>query len=252
MLALLDGDVIAYRSTAAATEAWNTDEEEASFDPRIAYESVDYLVRSWASKAKATRLLVCLSPTDGKTFRKRLPGDYKENRKEKPKGYWDVIQYIEDRYTTHRIDGLEADDVMGILATRPSMPRDSVIVTIDKDLWTIPARLLNPDKDKRSRKVRRAEADWNWFFQALMGDPTDGYKGCPRVGKKTAPKILGQSWDVDVLWKRTLQAFEEKGLSEEDALINVWMARILRDEDYLEDGLVKLWLPDGDRILFSL
>jgi len=76
-------------------------------------------------------------------------------------------------------------------------------------------------------------------MQTLMGDSTDNYKGCPKVGLKTAEKILAEN----STWETVVAAFEKAGLSEEDALENARLARILRDGEYNnETGEVKLWL----------
>ena len=58
----------------------------------------------------------------------------------------------------------------------------------------------------------------------------DGYKGVPGVGAKGAEKLLtkaqGQEWEV------IRGAYEKAGLTEEDALRNARLARILRPDEY--------------------
>ena len=139
-----------------------------------------------------------------------------------------------DNYNTIIYRRLEADDVLGILGT--SNP-DTIIWSEDKDLLTIPARhWLNGEVVT----ITEAEANYNFFFQTLVGDNTDNYSGCPTVGPKTANKLLsfGCRWDTVV------DAFKAKGLSEEVALENARLARILRDGEYNTDtGEVILWQP---------
>lgn len=82
------------------------------------------------------------------------------------------------------------------------------------------------------------------MFQTLCGDSTDGYKGCPSVGAKTAEKIL----DVPTgdMWSEVLATYEKKGLTYEDALIQARIARILRGDEYnLDTGEMNLWTPEG-------
>ena len=38
--------------------------------------------------------------------------------------------------------------------------------------------------------INEKEANYFHMLQTLTGDPTDGYKGCPNIGKVTAEKIL--------------------------------------------------------------
>jgi DNA polymerase-1 len=74
-----------------------------------------------------------------------------------------------------------------------------------------------------------------------MGDATDGYGGCPGIGPKTAEKLLDKHGAV---WKTVVDAYLKAGLTEEDAIMNARMARILRAEDWdFENNEVKLWTP---------
>ena len=74
------------------------------------------------------------------------------------------------------MDSLEADDVLGILATEPSN-EERIIVSIDKDLYQIPAKI---SKDgKTFEEISENEANYWHMMQTLTGDSTDGYSGCP-------------------------------------------------------------------------
>jgi DNA polymerase I len=155
-----------------------------------------------------------------------------------------------DAHPHHLIEGLEADDVMGILATTDKYSDRAVIVSIDKDMRTIPGRHLNPAKDTRIVTVTPDEADYAWMTQTLVGDSSDGYKGCPGVGPVGAYKILpalGRRSEGEWLkraWPLVVSAFAGKKLSEDDALMQARMARILRRSDY--DKTTKeviLWHP---------
>ncbi len=75
--------------------------------------------------------------------------------------------------------GLEGDDVLGILATsRPVFKNfggvgEPVIVSIDKDMKTIPGMRYGSDGFFR---VSKSEADHHHLFQTLTRDATDGYR----------------------------------------------------------------------------
>jgi 5'-3' exonuclease len=99
-------------------------------------------------------------------------------------------------------DGYEADDVIGTLAARATMPVD--IVTGDRDLF----QLVDDDRDVRvlyvARGVGRHErvtdsvvldkygvhGEQYADFATLRGDPSDGLPGVPGVGEKTAATLL--------------------------------------------------------------
>jgi DNA polymerase-1 len=63
----------------------------------------------------------------------------------------------------------------------------------------------------------------------MAGDQTDGYGGVPGIGVKRAEALFK---DKGYTWKTVVSAFEEKDLTEEDALVNARLARILTVEDY--------------------
>ena len=133
---------------------------------------------------------------------------------------------------------LEADDLLGLMST------DNIMVSIDKDLQTVEGKHYNPDKGELY-EVTADEAHYNHMFQTLCGDSTDGYKGCPSVGAKTAEKIL----DVPTgdMWSEVLATYEKKGLTYEDALIQARIARILRGDEYnLDTGEMNLWTPEDE------
>jgi DNA polymerase-1 len=137
--------------------------------------------------------------------------------------------------------GLEADDVMGILSTK--FKGRAVIVSIDKDMKTIPGKFyhLHPDKTGTWHETSEKDADYSFLLQALMGDAVDGYGGVPGIGPKTADKLLKKHGAV---WKTVEDAYIKAGLTKEDALVNARMARILRQEDWdFEKEEVRLWEP---------
>ena len=174
--------------------------------------------------------------SDKENYRKELAPYYKANRTNtrKPMLLQWAREYIQSKYNTIIYRRLEADDVLGILGTANT---DTIIWSEDKDLRTVPAKHWI---DGDVVEISEEEADYNFFTQTLVGDATDNYKGCPSVGYKTAEKILefGDGWGAVV------RAFISKGLSEEVALENARLARILRNGEYDTDtGEVKLWTP---------
>lgn len=184
-------------------------------------------------------VVMCIS--DDSNFRKKVLPEYKLNRagKRKPVCYKGLVEYVKDQFHCEQWKNLEADDVMGILATRH---KDSIIISGDKDMKSIPCKLYNFMQEKLSESSLE-DADFRFFYQTLCGDTTDNYKGCPSYGDKTATKLLtekGCNWEV------VLGAFKSKGLTEADALQQAHVARILRDGEYDEKtGEVKLWLPNA-------
>ena len=83
-------------------------------------------------------------------------------------------------------------------------------------------------------------ADRFHLYQTLVGDQTDNYKGCPGVGPVKAETALG----ANPTWASVVGCYEKAGLTEEDALVQARVARILRHGEYNKMTCeVKLWTP---------
>ena len=86
-------------------------------------------------------------------------------------------------------------------------------------------------------------ARWH-LIQTMAGDNTDGYSGVPGIGIKRAEQIFKLK---GYTWKTVVETFEEKGMTENDALINAQLARILTTKDYdYEKKEPILWTPTSD------
>lgn len=242
MLLLIDADVTAYQAmTGAQTEIeWDTDTWVLWGDLDKAKTSFDYYLKKYQEATEVQDFKLCFTGLEN--FRKSLSPTYKGNRKgRKPVGYSALKEWAMDTYPSFCKPTLEADDCMGILATK--FAGKSIIVTIDKDLLTIPGKMyhLSPDGSGEWKTTDEKEADYRFLLQALMGDSTDGYSGCPGVGPVSADKLLKKHGAV---WKTVEDAYLKAGLTKEDALMNARMARILRQEDWdFETETIKLWNP---------
>lgn len=205
-----------------------------------------FLANEWARKAGAHSAICCFSVKDGNTFRKHLYPEYKAHRRGgKPEAYQAAVDILEENFKTVRIDGCEADDVLGIVATSGRVTQP-VIITIDKDLQQIPGLIFNPVKDRRPRKLTLAQCEFFWMYQTLIGDSSDGYKGCPGVGPVKAKERLSLcGGDLGAMWNAAVELFEEKGLTEEDALLQSRLAKILTSADYdINTKRIHLWAPN--------
>jgi len=247
-IALVDGDIIAYRCCSAGQQNYDwgdTGGKVAIVDPEVAVEAALKMILEWVTLAGCRDPIVALSGANN--FRKRILPTYKANRKAKPEALPAVLAAMEAEFITQKVEGLEADDILGILATTDRYIDRSIVVTIDKDLMTVPGVHFNPMKSVKPVRVDLLQADYWWLIQTLMGDPVDGYTGIPGVGIKGAQKILGgasRPGRVEKLWPYVVAAYKQRGLTEADALIQARVARILRRSDYdKETKEIVLWHP---------
>lgn len=241
--ALIDADIVAFKVASLCEEVSAFGGETVVTDVPKAHQMVDELIAEYCEATGCDRVMICL--TDSKNFRKDVDPTYKTNRKDhyKPLLLGPLKEYMSTEYQSFTRPGLEADDVMGILATGPYLKGDKVIISEDKDMRTIPAAVYNPRKpDLGILYIDELDADRFHMWQTVCGDPTDGYTGCRGAGPKAAEEIIGA--DREELWDMVVDIYEGKNQTEADAINQARMARILRSCDWNNrEKLVKLWHP---------
>jgi DNA polymerase-1 len=238
---LIDADITCYSSAAACNEEIEWDQDTWSYYCDLGRAKEKF--KSWLDKACEAAGMdeFKLCYTGPNNYRKVINPNYKGNRGAKPVGYGALKEWSKEVYPFFEKPGLEADDCMGILATK--FPGKAFPCTMDKDLLTIPGRMFHLNRDLTGKWVQSNEAEGNFQFlkQTLMGDITDGYTGVPGIGAVTSEKLLKKHGAV---WKTVEDAFLKAGLTVEDALMNARMARILRAEDWdFEKEQPILWTP---------
>ena len=149
----------------------------------------------------------------GKTFRDEMFEEYKANRPPMPDELRSQVLPLLEAVEAMglpllRIDGVEADDVIGTLSRRALDRGMEVLVsTGDKDMAQLVSEgigLVNTMTDTRLDRdgVKDKYDVWpeqivDWI--ALVGDSSDNIPGVPRVGAKTAAKWLNQYGSVDAI-----------------------------------------------------
>lgn len=200
---LIDADIVVYRVGFA-----NRNGEPLSYT----LQSVKTVMESiYNTFPKAAERKVYLSGSGN--FRESLATIriYKGNRdpQNRPEYYDEIRQYLIDYHDAEVIDGMEADDKLGIEQWKHK-DRDTVIVGIDKDLKCIPGYHFNWVKGLFEYQTL-AEANKMFWTQVITGDTTDNIQGIPGSGPKAAAKVIGSS---DGTWtdmhNKVLQAYEAK------------------------------------------
>lgn len=236
---LWDCSVVLYRCGFAADGQIRREAREA--DPNADKETIEQMV---AEYDYLTHALHNVSTTireinkrfdaskgqyfiDGKdNFREKVATilPYKGNRdpNHKPKYYDEIKEYLHEKWDVQTINGMEADDALGIAQCEGD--GKTVIVSIDKDMLQVPGYHFNWMHDELTF-VEPDDGDMMFFYQLLTGDPTDNIQGIPKVGPKTARKILEQCYTVDQARNAVKQAYREKFGSE-------W------ESHYIENGML--------------
>jgi DNA polymerase-1 len=149
----------------------------------------------------------------GRTFRDDMFAEYKANRAPMPD---ELRAQIEPLLATIeamgiallRVEGVEADDVIGTLARQASAAgQPTVISTGDKDLAQLVDEHVGLVNTMDGSALDRAGVVAKFGvtpeqiidYLALVGDSSDNIPGVPGVGPKTAAKWLQQYGDLDTL-----------------------------------------------------
>lgn len=249
---LVDGDQFLYKACAACeVEArWDAQNHVLSCNTEEAWDVFCGSLEKLKTELESDTMYLAFSGEGN--FRREVYPSYKANRqgKRKPLGYGRLFERAFKELKCKAVDGLEADDLLGIWATSGRFG-NTIIVSDDKDMQTLPTTIYRMGELVTKTE---AEADYFWLFQTLIGDTTDGYPGCPGIGKVKAEKLLNEFWAfgpedksefvTGPAWEAVVRTFEAAGLTYDDALVMARVARILRHTDWdSERKEVKLWQP---------
>lgn len=246
---LIDGDQYLYKACAALETEVQWDEQNHVLACN-AEEAWDVFVGSIEKiKDELNAETGYLAFTGRGNFRQSIYPPYKNHRpKRKPMCYGLLLERARSHFKCHSVDGLEADDVLGIWATSGKFG-DAVIVSDDKDMQTLPTTIY---RDGEVIDQCLSEADRFWLFQTLTGDTADGYPGCPGIGKVKAERLLDEfrfgefGFELEPAWEAVVRTYEAAGLTKEDALVQARLARILRASDWdSEKKEPILWEPSA-------
>lgn len=224
MKAILDGDIITFRTAFSAedeTEEW------------IANARADELVDNILHDVGADSFEVWL--TGKNNFRYNVFPEYKANRitSKRPKWEHTVKDHLTKKWFANWSEGCEADDMMGV---RQMELDNTIICTIDKDLWQIPGPHYNFVK-KEFSNVSEADGFRFFCYQLIVGDSTDGIKGIPGMGPKKAEALLEKNPSEE--W---LQLIEDRYSSYEEMDMNAKCLYIWRQPNDSWRNLQNQWI----------
>jgi DNA polymerase-1 len=243
--AVIDGDMIVYRAAFASEEEIKWDDDIwtlQSNEPEMKV-IIDDMMEFIQDATQCEELTLVFS--DSRNFRYDIFPEYKANRKgkRKPLGIKYITEWAFDKYNGIRWNNLEADDVVGMLC---SNTKHNVAVSADKDFATLPECEWFNFLSRETSFMTQEEADYNHLAQALSGDSVDGFSGAKGIGGVTANKLLDKN---GATWETVVNAYESKGQTEEDALMNARLSYILRNRNEYnqKEGEVRLWNPQTQK-----
>ena len=206
-LLLIDGSSYLYRAFHAMPDLRN-----GAGEPTGAIYGMVNMLRRARSDIAADHI-ACIFDAKGKTFRDEMYDQYKANRSPMPE---DLVKQIEPIHAMVRamgwpilmVSGVEADDVIGTLATQASAAGwETIISTGDKDLAQLvnsSVSLINTMTNERldiAGVINKFGVPPERIvdYLTIIGDTVDNVPGVPKAGPKTANKWLAEFGDLDNL-----------------------------------------------------
>jgi DNA polymerase-1 len=209
-IVLVDGSSYLYRAFHALPPL-----STKSGEPTNAILGVVNMLYKLLDELKPTRMAVVFD-APGKTFRSELYAEYKANRPSMPDELRMQVSPLLEAVEAMgipllRIEGVEADDVIGTLARHAAAAGSSTVIsTGDKDLAQLVDGHITLVNTMNNTTLDRAGVEQKFGvtpeqitdYLALVGDSIDNIPGIAGVGPKTAAKWLQQFRDLDTLKAR--------------------------------------------------
>lgn len=205
----------------------------------------------------------------GKTFRHEVFPAYKAQREETPEDIRQSVPIIKQileamRIPILQVDGFEADDIIGTVATRFGTDGiDTFMLTPDKDYGQLIGPrifMFRPRHGGGYETLGEKEVESKYGIPtpaqvidllALMGDSADNFPGCPGVGEKTAAKLINQFGSIDNLLRHTDEIKGKLREKIENAVEDIKMSKLLatiRTDVPLQLSLDELKVEQPDEV----
>jgi DNA polymerase-1 len=234
-LVLVDGSSFLYRAFHALPPLSN-----ARGEPTGAVLGVANMLKKLLAQYPDCHIGVVFD-APGRTFRDELFEEYKAHRPPMPDDLKAQVGPLHDLVRAMglpllREAGVEADDVIGTLATQAAGQGFNVVIsTGDKDMAQLVNDRVTCENTMYDSRLDRAgviakfgvppERIVDWL--ALVGDTSDNIPGVPKVGPKTATKWLQQYGSLDALVERAGEITGKIGESLRAALDRIPLSRQL-------------------------
>lgn len=262
-LVLIDGNAILHRAFHALPPLTTRRGEPIN----AVYGLISMLLRV-IQDLKPTHLAVCFD-TEKPTFRSEAYPEYQAQRPQTAKelsGQFEKAKKVIDAFgiPEYTLEGYEADDVIGTLASQAK--EDVVIVTGDRDILQLvtdkvkvympvvglsQGKMMGEAEVVEKMGVTPAQID---DYKALVGDQSDNYAGVPGIGPKTAISLLTKYGDLDNIYKNlekiSTQTAQKLKEGREAAKLSKKLATIVKDVPLTLDlDACSKWDIDSQKVL---
>ena len=217
LLMIMDGHAMVHRSFRAISTQRHLTVSSTGEDVTGVYGFTNVFLRA-LQDWKPTHVAIAFD-TRAPTFRHERFEEYKAQREPSPpelRPQFGRVKELMEAFGVpiFEVEGFEADDVIGTLCRQAEeQGLDAVILTGDRDTF----QLISPhvridlssgfqdrnvyDEEALSERYGGLTAAQQPDFKSLLGDSSDNIPGVPRVGEKTAIKLLSEFHDLEGIYE---------------------------------------------------
>ena len=255
-LVLIDGNAIMHRAYHALPPLTGNDNQ-----PINAVYGLTSMLLKVIADLKPTHIAFAFDRKEP-TFRKKMLESYQAHRPEMDTDLSSQFAIAREVIASFGIPiydkaGFEADDVIGTIASKCLLTQ-VVVVTGDRDmlqliddkvnLYMPIGGLANAKQfgENEAKNKMGVLPDKIVDYKALVGDPSDNYKGVPGIGPKTAIKLLDEFGTLDNIYKN-LDGLPPRTktllvINKDSAYVSQKLATIVRDVDInIDFAKMEIW-----------
>ena len=217
LLMIMDGHAMVHRSFRAISTQRHLTVSTTGEDVTGVYGFTNVFLRA-LQDWKPTHVAIAFD-TRAPTFRHERFEGYKAHREPSPpelRPQFGRVKELMEAFGVpiYEVDGFEADDVIGTLCKQAEeQDLDAVILTGDRDTFQLISRHVRIDlssgfQDRHvydeaalAERYGGLTATQQPDFKSLLGDSSDNIPGVPRVGEKTAIKLLNEFHDLEGIYE---------------------------------------------------
>ncbi|MDE2939728.1 MAG: DNA polymerase I [Chloroflexota bacterium] len=217
LLMIMDGHAMVHRSFRAISTQRHLTVSTTGEDVTGVYGFTNVFLRA-LQDWKPTHVAIAFD-TRAPTFRHERFEDYKAQREPSPpelRPQFGRVKGLMEAFgvPVYEVEGFEADDVIGTLCKQAEeQGLDSVILTGDRDTFQLISPHVRIDlssgfQDRNVYDEAALEERYGGLtatqqpdFKSLLGDSSDNIPGVPRVGEKTAIKLLNEFHDLEGIYE---------------------------------------------------
>ena len=208
-----------------AFHAYPKDFKNSKGEPTGAVYGLFVMLLTYIKKIEPTHILIAFEDDVAPTFRVTAYSGYKANRtwdtthKEEAEMFYAQVKTSLKilkalNFSVVKVNGYEADDVAGTVATKVNKDTEVIILSNDQDLLQLVNHnifVLRPSRPPFVKEViftvKEIQEKYGFTpkqmidYKGLRGDPSDNIKGVKGIGDISAKKLIAEFGSIEDIYK---------------------------------------------------